>query len=148
MAKSEKPGEYTPEGEPYLGTLLRDFRHQHADRWPTAISLANELGIHRASLSHMELNQYKPGSGLLFRIAEKTGIPVDDLMQAPLHPRLVNDKTIRYSRRAIHLLSIGERISEIVTDSDLLPNECRLAEQLILDTARAIVLRIRSSRAS
>ena len=148
MPKLEKLGEYTPEGKPYLGTILRKFRYQHTDRWPTAASFANELGIHRAYLSNIELSHSNPGIGLLIRIAERTGIPVDDLMQAPLHPRLVNDETIRHSRRFIPSLSIGARISEIVVDSNLLPDERILAEQLIEDTARAIVLRIRSSRVS
>lgn len=134
--RPEAKGEYTDEGRPYQGTLIREIR-QSADK--TINVFAAEISLHPDSLSRVELNTARVGGSVLKRIAERLNVPLEALATAPIHPRL---RILKTSRRTSSLQSIGDQVDEIIASANLPEGKYNLARQLILDTSRAIILRL------
>ncbi|MBI2196896.1 helix-turn-helix transcriptional regulator [Candidatus Daviesbacteria bacterium] len=137
MGRSENKGERTHEGKPYQGTMIRELRHG-VDK--SLKEFAEEVGIVSASLSKIETNRARAGKELLSKIADKVGILGGELSKTPIHPRLIEIQ--RKPRQTCSLLSVGDQVNEMVMKANLLPVQLQLAEQLILDTSRAIILRL------
>lgn len=140
MARPEVRGEYTPDGKPYQGTLIREIR-QSAHQ--TIKSFATKVGLHPASLSRVELNTARVGDEVLVRIARALDVPVEDLATAPIHPKL---GMLKSPRRTLSLCSIGDQINSMIAGAHLSDNYRNLAEQLILDTSKAIIIHLGVSK--
>ncbi len=139
MARPESEQEYMPDGKPYQGTLIRELRHGTNK---SVAAFAEELGIHRASLSAVETNRAKAGRLLLSRIAGKIGIAMEELSEVPIHPRVIKQKELQKTRS---LLNVGDQINGMLSEANFSPAQQNLAELLILDTSRAIILRLGTS---
>lgn len=136
MARHENDREYTPDDKPYQGTLISVLRHGVNK---SVKGFAEEVSIDPASLSKIENNRARISKFLLSRIAKKLDVTTEELLAAPIHPRLERETSVQKTRT---LISIGDQINEMITEANLSTGQQRLAEQLILDTSRAIILRL------
>jgi transcriptional regulator with XRE-family HTH domain len=93
--RPSKALEYTPTGQLYLGSLLRNLRQKKGVQ---LTALAKLLGYQPSTLSHVEINFARPSPRFLEEIARYFGVPVGELQSVPLHPR-IKPKT---SQRAAH----------------------------------------------
>lgn len=82
--RPEKPLERTDTGELPLGSLIRKYR---AEKGMSMKELAAQVGYHPHSLSGIETNAKNPSSVKLWNIAKSLEVPVEELLQAPVHPK-------------------------------------------------------------
>jgi DNA-binding XRE family transcriptional regulator len=83
--RPEKPLERTDTGELPLGSLIRKYR---AEKGMPMKELAAQVGYHHHSLSRIETNAKNPSSVKLGKTAESLEVPFEELLQAPVHPRV------------------------------------------------------------
>jgi transcriptional regulator with XRE-family HTH domain len=81
----EKPPEHTPTGEFYLGSLIRNLRHE---RGLEIEDVGRQVAYARHSMLKIEQNLSNPPKKKLHKLAELLDVPVADLEQAPAHPRI------------------------------------------------------------
>src|SRR5882724_7194173 len=89
MPRPEKPLEYASTSELYRGSLIRELRRQKGLSREEA---AFQLGCDPDSLSKVETNGVNASEQLLSKIATLLDIPIEQLEQAPVHPRILRKK--------------------------------------------------------
>ena len=83
--RPEKPLERTDTRELTLGSLIRKYR---AEKGMSMRELAAQVGYHPHSLSGIETNAKNPSSVKLWNIAKSLEVSFEELLQAPVHPRV------------------------------------------------------------
>jgi transcriptional regulator with XRE-family HTH domain len=82
--KAPQPPEFTETGEMYLGSLIRKLR---LERGLDAADAAAQLGYAPTTLRRIETNNSFLSGGKLQQFAEVLEVPVEELAQAPMHPK-------------------------------------------------------------
>ncbi len=103
MPRSENRIELSPVGQLYQGSALRQLRQERHFRLE---DLAEITGYHRAALSKVENNNARPSQQMLDRLIQYLGIEDSDvkkILSAPLHPRLLKDRTVERLLRSASL---------------------------------------------
>jgi transcriptional regulator with XRE-family HTH domain len=82
--------EYSQDGSLYRGSLIRTLRIQ---KKLSLSELANHIECHKAALSKIETNGANCSTYLLQKIALELNTTIDNLLKAPVHPKLKTNKT-------------------------------------------------------
>jgi transcriptional regulator with XRE-family HTH domain len=105
----EKPLEYTPTGELYVGSLLRKLRQEKGIDLKDA---AEQMGIRRGKLSLIERNHGLPSENDLKKYAEMLDVSVDEFYKAYQHPRTIRRTPPEQSKRFLPIHLQGKPLTE------------------------------------
>ena len=173
MTARQKPLEYSSTGALYLGSRIRSLRQ--AKGW-SLTELCQRLGCQLSLLSTVETNRVAPPPQLLERTATLLDVPLAELAQAPLPPGLTPKRPrrtatpLRPSQPAPALeettsavvlhpqpsrpagsdapprWTFGDQVEAVIASFRLTPPEAQFAQDLILDLARSLCLRLADER--
>jgi transcriptional regulator with XRE-family HTH domain len=145
MGRPQNAVECTESGELYVGSAIRVRRERQ--RWSIE-ELARRVPCHQATLSKIETNAGKPSTKLVEKIATALGVPHEELLRAPLHPRLgaahssgPEQSVVQFLPSDRKSLDNGRELIELLRD--LLIGQARLENRL--DTLFAGQVRLENS---
>jgi transcriptional regulator with XRE-family HTH domain len=122
----QKPPEHAPSGELYRGSLIRELRKARGLETKT---VSAQLGYqHPKSLMLIEVNRANASPTKLNELAALLDVPVAELEQAPVHPRMSRkgrkgpqQKPLEYSETGD--LYLGSRIRKLRAEKGLSIND-------------------------
>jgi transcriptional regulator with XRE-family HTH domain len=97
VPRRENPLEYTTTGELYRGSLIRVLRQQ---KGLSRHQVATLVGYDPDSLSKVETNGVNASEQLLTKIATLLEVPLEQLQDAPEHPRIVRKTAVKTAAKS------------------------------------------------